>query len=110
MCRQAGFFVRPQPGQAKEALHGAFQARTQEPITDFFGSVHGTRPYWFGHRRELQAMVQLLGAAHIFVTHSAADLHWDDLMRHLPRYQEWLKSITYKQIRIAMENLRDNPH
>lgn len=60
--------------------------------------------------RELQAVVKGLGAGHIFLTQPAADLHWPDLMRHLPRYQKWLQADANQRIRIARENLRDNPH
>ena len=52
----------------------------------------------------------MLGPAHLFVPFSAADLHWDDLMRHLPRYEDWKTAYTTERMRIASINLRDNPH
>ncbi|KOS41326.1 hypothetical protein ACN38_g7791 [Penicillium nordicum] len=55
-------------------------------------------------------MVRMLGPAHLFVPFSAADLHWDDLMRHLPRYEDWKTAYTTERMRIASINLRDNPH
>jgi hypothetical protein len=36
----------------------------------------------------VEAMVRMLGCPSLFLTFSAADLHWDSLMRHLPRYEE----------------------
>ncbi|EED21753.1 hypothetical protein TSTA_089920 [Talaromyces stipitatus ATCC 10500] len=58
----------------------------------------------------LKAMVKNIGPAHLFLTLSAADLHWDDLMRHLPRYQEWKNGTATERIHISWENLCDNPH
>ena len=37
-------------------------------------------------------------------------MFWDDLMRNLPRYEEWSNGTTQQRMRIARENLRDNPH
>jgi hypothetical protein len=54
-------------------------------------------------------MVEMLEPAHLFVTFSAADLHWDDLMRYLPRYDDWKAADTTKRMRIANVDLRDNP-
>lgn len=70
----------------------------------------GTRPFWTSHRNQLEAMVRSLGSAHLFVTFSAADLHWPDLKRHFPQYDEWLKENTHERHRIASVNIRDNPH
>ena len=49
-------------------------------------------------------------AEDLFVTLSAADIHWDDLMRHLPNYNEWCEGTAAERIRISRENLRNNPH
>ena len=40
-------------------------------------------------RAELQAMVRTLGCPDLFVTFSAADLHWDSFFANLPEYTEW---------------------
>ncbi len=41
------------------------------------GSLRGTRPYWAGRRRNLEAYVRALGKPTLFVTCSAANLQWD---------------------------------
>jgi helitron helicase-like protein/uncharacterized protein DUF6570/PIF1-like helicase len=115
----AGFFVKSRPGQPNptaDELREAFQNNDPEAasllrsITSMSGSLRGTRSYWGGRRQDLQSHIQHLGAAHFFLTLSAADLHWDDLMRHLPRYNEWRDEDISQRIRIARDNLRDNPH
>jgi ATP-dependent DNA helicase PIF1 len=45
----------------------------------------GTRPFWNAQRQELEAMIYNIGCPHLFVTFSAADLHWPDLHQHMPR-------------------------
>jgi ATP-dependent DNA helicase PIF1 len=55
-------------------------------------------------------MVRMLDCPSLFLTFSAADLHWDSLMRHIPRYEEWKAAPSDQRVRIARENLRDNPH
>jgi ATP-dependent DNA helicase PIF1 len=52
----------------------------------------------------------MLGCPSLFLTFSAANLHWDSLVRHLPRYEEWKAALSDQRVRIARENLRDNPH
>jgi hypothetical protein len=47
---------------------------------------------------------------HLFLTLFAADLHWDNLMRHMPDYEGWESATSAERIRIARVNLRDNPH
>ncbi|OXV12219.1 hypothetical protein Egran_00019, partial [Elaphomyces granulatus] len=55
-------------------------------------------------------MVRQLRSPHLYLTFSAADYHWESLMRHLPRYQEWLGAQTNEErMRIAREGVRDNP-
>ncbi|RHZ46136.1 hypothetical protein CDV55_100274 [Aspergillus turcosus] len=49
-------------------------------ITRFPGNLHGTRPFWGDRRRQLEAFVQKLGPTNVFLTLSAADLHWEDLI------------------------------
>jgi helitron helicase-like protein len=46
----------------------------------------------------------------LFLTFSAADYHWDSLQRHMPRYEEWKNGTAAERIKIARENVRDNPH
>lgn len=123
MRRQAsnssGFFVRQRPGlrnPTADELREAFQNNDPEAeslihsITAISTSIRGTRSYWGARRQDLQAHIQHLGAAHFFLTLSAADLHWDDLMRHLPLYDEWWNGDASQRIRISRDNIRDNPH
>ncbi|CAI7566282.1 unnamed protein product [Penicillium viridicatum] len=58
------------------------------------------RKYW--HLRK--------NAHNLFLTLSTADLHWDDLMCHLPNYPEWLAGDAATRRRIARNNLQNNPH
>ena len=44
-------------------------------ITRFSGSLRGTRPFWGGKRRQLEAFVKNLGSPHLFITLSPADFH-----------------------------------
>ncbi|OXV10061.1 hypothetical protein Egran_02176 [Elaphomyces granulatus] len=59
--------------------------------------------------RQLDAFVKNLKSPHLFVTLSAADHHWDDLMQRMPRYEAWSTGTSAERIGIARENLRDNP-
>ncbi|KAG6091666.1 hypothetical protein E4U30_006468 [Claviceps sp. LM220 group G6] len=43
-------------------------------------------------------------------TFSAADLHWQDLARLMPRYDEWCAASDAGKARIARENLKNSPH
>lgn len=79
-------------------------------IISFSSAMRGTPPYWAARRRDLAAYVTNLGPPHLFVTLSAADLHWHDLMRHVPRFQEWLNGTPQVRNQIARVNLRDYPH
>lgn len=45
--------------------------------------IPGTRPYWTKQRRNLEAMIRQLGCPAVFITLSAADIHWYDLHMHL---------------------------
>lgn len=48
----------------------------------FYGNkLHGTRQYWGARLSELLDMVEQLGLPTLFMTLSAADLHWPDLFR-----------------------------
>ena len=63
--------------------------------------------FWAGRRRQLEAIVKKYWPwAFVY----AADLNWDDLMRHLPNYQEWKQGTAAERIRYSRENLRNNPH
>ncbi|KAF4506485.1 hypothetical protein G6O67_006566 [Ophiocordyceps sinensis] len=46
----------------------------------------------------------------MFLTNSAADLHWHRLQRFMPRFDEWLRAEHQSKFAIAGVNLRNNPH
>ena len=46
----------------------------------------------------------------MFMTFSPADLHWDSLARHMPRYDEWKQGTERARQHISWQNLQDNPH
>ncbi|CAE6994928.1 ATP-dependent DNA helicase PIF1 [Pyrenophora teres f. teres] len=117
---KVGFFVKKLDPQKKDLslddLRNAFADDFDESrqvlnrITRYAASLRGTRPYWAGRMKMVEAMVRMLGRPSLFLTFSAADLHWDSLMQHMPRYEEWKAASSDVRVRIARENLRDNPH
>jgi ATP-dependent DNA helicase PIF1 len=117
---KAGFFVRKMDPQNKDLtlddLRNAFNDDSEESryilnrVTRYAASLRGTRPYWGGRMKMVESMVRMLGCPHLFLTFSAADLHWDSLMQHMPRYDEWKATTSVQRVRIARDNLRDNPH
>ena len=82
----------------------------REKIIRFSSSLRGTRPYWYLKRSELQAIVRQLNYSHLFLTFSAADYYWDSLHKHMPNYDAWREATGRDKMRIAVENIRDNPH
>jgi hypothetical protein len=111
---KSGFFVRKvQPKQGDLSLNDlrlAFQENTTEAqaiinsITRFSGTLHGTRPYWYGKLKQLQAIICHLQSPHLFITLSAADYHWDSLLRLMPgdTYQRFRDADTREaQIRVS---------
>ncbi|KAJ5183745.1 hypothetical protein N7492_001361 [Penicillium capsulatum] len=112
---KAGFFVRGRDIPDLDELRAAFQEDTPEArallrsVTTLANSLRGTGAYWSDRRRDLYAYIKNLGAAHFFLTLSAADLHWDDLMRWMPNYDDWRAADSATRIRLARANLRDNP-
>ena len=61
-------------------------------------------------RAELQAMVRNVGCPDLFITFSAADLHWGSFFSHLSEYDSWKEAVGSDKFRIARLALRDNPH
>lgn len=57
-------------------------------------TLRGTRPYWRSQRCKLEAVVHQINSPHLFFTWSAADIQWDDLHRHLPKYIEPLDFVS----------------
>jgi ATP-dependent DNA helicase PIF1 len=117
--KKAGFFVRKLDPQNKDLtlddLRNAFNNDIEESrqilnrVTRYAASLRGTRPYWSGRMKMVESMVRMLGCPNLFLTFSAADLHWDSLMRHLPRYDEWKAAPSDQRVRIAQPNLSSNP-
>ncbi|KAG5942821.1 hypothetical protein E4U60_007065 [Claviceps pazoutovae] len=79
-------------------------------IICFSSTIAGTRAYWTAKRGQLDAMVRTLGCPALFLTFSAADLHWQDLARLMPRYDEWCSASDAGKTRIARENLKNRSH
>lgn len=116
---RSSFFVKRSHGSRPvdiAELRAAFEENTVEgqallnSVVRYTGSLRGTRAFWNGRRHQLDAMVHGLGTPNVFMTFSAADLHWDSLARHMPRYEEWKTATTEQQVSIARQNLRENPH
>ncbi|KAG6173755.1 hypothetical protein E4U51_004432 [Claviceps purpurea] len=73
-------------------------------------SMLSTRSCWQGKRNELAALVRGLGCPALFMTFSAADLHWESLAKLMPDYEAWAAGTNEQKIRIAAINLKNNPH
>ncbi|EED11567.1 hypothetical protein TSTA_008630 [Talaromyces stipitatus ATCC 10500] len=105
---KASFFVKQKIKDGREItaddLRLAFEDDTPEgeallnSITRRSGMLRGIRPFWTNKHQHLKAMVKNI----------AADLHWADLMQHLPNFER--AAIGQERIQIARDNLRDNPH
>lgn len=118
---RSSFFIK-RPGQTAnrlvnlEDLRAAFNQDTPEArallnsIIHYSGNLRGTRAFWNSKRRGLEAMVRAIGCPGTFLTFSAADHHWESLQRHMPYFNEWQTSSHRNKVRIAIRNLRDNPH
>lgn len=48
-------------------------------IIAFKKNLRSTRPYWYQRSRELLTMIETIGTPTLFITLSAADLHWNKL-------------------------------
>ena len=87
-------------------LQAAFENDTPDsksllnPVTRFSSSLRGTCPFWVSKRQQLVAYLKNIGPPHLFVTLSAADLHWDDLMQHMPRYTNWQQGTNDERLKI----------
>lgn len=56
---------------------------THDQAFQFLKNVRGTPPFWSLKIKELIAMVKQLGSPHFFLTLSAADMQWPELLRIL---------------------------
>ena len=82
----------------------------QDSIIRSSACIKETRPYWMARRAELQAMVRNVGCPDLFITFSAADLHWDSFFSHSSEYDSWKEAVGSDKFRIVRLALRDNPH
>jgi ATP-dependent DNA helicase PIF1 len=117
---KAGFFVQKMHPEHKdltvEDLRAAFDDDTEESekmlqsITRYAAQLRGTRPYWNGRMRALEALCRQLLCSHAFLTFTPADYHWDSLQRHLPEYHSrWQPGDQKQRLRLVRDNVRDNP-
>jgi ATP-dependent DNA helicase PIF1 len=83
-----------------------------DKVVRFGESLRGTRQFWNKRRFELTDMVKQLGSqGMIFFTFSAADLHWPELHKLMPRGEHSRNPITEPEIsKQRRQNLIDNPH
>lgn len=79
-------------------------------IFRFASSLRGTRLFWNGKRYELQNYICYLKRPGLFLIFSAADYYWDFLYKYMPKYEEWRIATAVARIRLARDNLRDNPY
>jgi ATP-dependent DNA helicase PIF1 len=110
--------IRPQDNHISLAdLRRAFEDDSPESnailnsITRFSASMRGTRPYWNGKRHGLESMLRQIGCSHLFITTSAADLHWHSLLKHMgeEKWNEYSEGDRDRRVRLSREFLRDNP-
>lgn len=73
-------------------------------------NIRGTNAYWFQRRQELEAMVNQLGIPTLFLTLSSADLWWPCMTRHFGLTDEYIATLTEKQLsKLMQEKLNENP-
>ncbi|KAF5578398.1 ATP-dependent DNA helicase PIF1 [Fusarium pseudoanthophilum] len=117
--QRSSFYVKKDGTRAEidiPQLRAAFDSDTPEAkallnsVVRYSGSLRGTRPFWGGRRHQLEAYVHGLGCPGIFLTFSAADLHWESLHRHMPEYTNWQNANNRGKMAIARKNLKENPH
>ena len=55
-------------------------------------------------------MVRCIGCPDLFITFSAADIHWDSFFRFFPEYEQWKNAHGAYKFRLASRILYNNPH
>ena len=58
---------------------GSESSALSNRILHFASALRGTCQYWMKQRSRLISMVNTLGLPTVFLTHSAADIHWPEL-------------------------------
>lgn len=122
---QASFFVgklHPQNTDLTvDELRRAFEDDSEQSdallskISRYAAQLKGTRPFWAGRMKVLEAMVRQLNAddpGMLFITESAADYHWPSLMKYMEPadHARWVNAAGDQatRVRIARDFVRDN--
>ncbi|OAQ58434.1 ATP-dependent DNA helicase PIF1 [Pochonia chlamydosporia 170] len=112
----SGFWVKKRPDllglsldELKELL--GEESTLLKSIVRSGATLTGTRPYWRQKENALKATARYFGTTGtVFYTWSCADHQWDDLHRHLPRYDHWRDGTDEDRRKIAWENVQRFPH
>ncbi|KAJ5054220.1 uncharacterized protein L3040_000501 [Drepanopeziza brunnea f. sp. 'multigermtubi'] len=73
-------------------------------------AIDGTRPFWKKQGYQLEALAKSQpNATAAFLTWSVADMQWEDLQRHLPRYDEYKAANQAERAKIVWVNVQENP-
>jgi Helitron helicase-like domain at N-terminus len=113
--RSAKYFVDKNSnlaGLSREELEMELQNKNDllPKIVRMGSSLSGTRPFWKSKLNGLEAQARFLDSSPVFLTFSCADMQWDDLHRHLPRYDEYLAGDDTTRKKIVWENVQNEPH
>lgn len=112
----SGFWVRKRPDLLHLSLDELKELLGEEgtllkSIVRSGATLTGTRPYWRQKEHALRATARYFGTVGaVFCTWSCADHQWDDLHRHLPRYEQWRDGTDERRRKIAWENVQRFPH
>jgi ATP-dependent DNA helicase PIF1 len=112
----ARFFVKKNSDLAGLSLEELEQrlAESQSLLSQIIrqgNCLSGSRPFWAKKASSLVAQAKFLHpASPVFVTFSCADMQWDDLHRHMPRYDEYRTGSDMQRKKIVWENVQNNPH
>jgi len=83
--------IRKLHGQVKagdiSSIEGMRQHIKQDQAYQFLKNVRGTPPYWQKTVKDLMAMVKQIGSPHFFLTLSAADMQWSELLKILSKHK-----------------------
>src|SRR5437773_2635891 len=80
-----------------------------DKIMRYGKSIRDSRQFWMARRYELSDLIKQIGhQGLIFFTFSAADLHWPDLHKLMPRSTNAVDELELAKKR--QQNIMDNPH
>ncbi|XP_057822398.2 uncharacterized protein LOC131034818 [Cryptomeria japonica] len=111
----SSIFVQKQIHDELPATIGALRQRLKDLPNDkladqlmrFSSSIHGTKPFWNQHKRELIDMVIQIGCPTLFFTLSVADTKWPDLHTIMP---STTPTNPYAASKWRLQNIVQNPH